>query len=115
MRLHTIPLTSHVHFKQCRFYSVVLLKIQHACACVHVGITSLNKWHFARTAIDSLLTGTQSIMRYSLRKGELPPENVIVSSLMPNTSEKNKETHYIFSQNPMQGFLLVFQIVQLNC
>ena len=52
MRLHTIPLTSHVHFKQCRFYSAVLLKIQHLGDCVHVEITSLNKWHFARTAID---------------------------------------------------------------
>ena len=52
MRLHTIPLTSHVHFKQCRFYSAVLLKIQLAGDCVHVEITSLNKWRFARTAID---------------------------------------------------------------
>ena len=58
MRHHTIPLTSHVYFKQCRFYSAVWLKIQRAGDCVRVEISSLNKWHFARTAIDILLTRT---------------------------------------------------------
>lgn len=72
MRLHTIPLTSHVHFKQCRFYSAVWRKIQHACVCVHVEITNLSKWHFAKTVIDILITRAQINLRFSLRKAELP-------------------------------------------
>ena len=88
MRLHTIPLTSRVYFKQCRFYSAVLLKIQHVGDCVHVEITSLNKWHFARTAIEILLIRTQSIMRSSLRNGDFPPRERHRLSLMPNTFQK---------------------------
>ena len=103
MRLHTIPLTSHVHFKQCRFYSAVLLKIQHVGGCVLVEIISLNKWHFARTAIDIWLITAQSIMRSSLLKGGIPPRVLHRPSWMPITCQKkknNKETNFIFKQIP---------------
>ena len=97
MRLHTIPLTSHVHFKQCLFYSAVLLKIQHARACVHVEITSLNKWHFARTVIDILLIGIQSILRYSVSKGKFPPREVIEFVDAKHMPDKKIKKLIIFS------------------